>query len=94
MEGVMSRVDTMDLIAERVLSFMQEEGPSDRYPHRTHFIAADGPEHGKIASAAMAEGDPVVLVFPGGNEVLIQPGENGTPAQVLARDSSGQQIAA
>lgn len=90
----MNRVDTMDLIAERVVAFMQEEAPSDRYPNRTHFIAADGPEHGKTAGAALAEGDPVVLVFPDGYEVLIQPGENGTAAQVEARDSSGQQITA
>lgn len=89
----MSHADTFDLITERVLAWMEEEQVSDRYPNRAHFIAADHPEHGKMASDTLAEGDPVVLVFPDGYELLIQPGENGA-VEVEARDSTGEPIAA
>jgi hypothetical protein len=94
MEGVMSHADTLDLITERVIAAMQLEEPMDRYPNRSCFLPADGPDHSSLASAALAEGRPVVLVFPGGEEVVIEPGENGTPIRVQARDASGQPLAA
>ena len=90
----MSHADTLDLITERVIAAMQREEPLDLYPNRSHFIPADGPDHGKLANAALAEGDPVVLVFPNGDEVVIEPGDRGTPASVEVRDSAGHPLAA
>lgn len=90
----MSHAETIDLITERVLAFMQEEERSDRYPNRAHFVAADGPHHGEHTRRAFSEGHPVVLVFPNGDEVVIEPGENGTPARVEVRDSAGQPLVA
>lgn len=89
----MSRTDTFDLIVERVVAWGQDDQVASRYPNRAHFVAADHPDHGEMAGNALAEGDPVVLVFPNGNEVLIQPGENGA-VQVEARDSGGRPVAA
>ncbi len=90
----MSHADTLDLIAGRVIAAMQMEEPTDRYPNRSCFLPADGPDHSRLASAALAEGHPVVLVFPSGDEVVIEPGENGSPARVEVRDSGGRPLAA
>lgn len=90
----MSQADTLDLITERVVAAMQLEEPLDRYPNQSCFIPADAPGHADSASEALAEGHPVVLVFPNGDEVVIEPGENGTPARVAARNASGKPLAA
>jgi hypothetical protein len=94
MEGVMSHSDTLDLITERVIAAMELEEPMDRYPNRSCFVAADAPWHGETANEALAEGHPVVLVFPNGDEVVIEPGDNGTLPRVEVRDSAGQPLAA
>jgi hypothetical protein len=94
MEGVMSHNDTLDLITERVIAAMELEEPMDRYPNRSCFVAADAPWHRETANEALAEGHPVVLVFPNGDEVVIEPGANGTPARVEVRDADGQPFAA
>jgi hypothetical protein len=91
MEGVMSHSETLDLIVERAIAWGQDE-VTDRYPNRVHFIPADAPGHGDSASAALAEGDPIVLVLPSGDEILIQPGENGDPVRIEARDSAGRAL--
>ncbi|HEX2393220.1 MAG TPA: hypothetical protein VHI77_09905 [Solirubrobacterales bacterium] len=90
----MSYETTMDLIQQRVVAWGQDDEVADRYPNRVHFIAADGPEYAERVRRAFAEGHPVVLVFPNGDEVVIEPGENGTPARVEVRDSAGQPLAA
>lgn len=90
----MSYENTMDLIQERVIAWGQDDEVASRYPNRSYFIAADSPEHSERAHRAFAEGHPVVLVFPNGDEVVIEPGENGTPARVEVRDSVGQPLAA
>ena len=89
----MSHVDTLDLITDRVLATLELED-MDRYPNRACFVPADAPGHAESVSRALAEGHPVVLVFPNGNEVVVEPGENGTPARVEARDSDGEPLAA
>jgi hypothetical protein len=94
MEGLMSQADTLDLITDRVIATMQLEEPLDRYPNQSCFIPADAPGHADSAGEALAEGHPVVLVFPNGDEVVIEPGENGTLARVEVRDSDGQPLAA
>ncbi|HVY78138.1 MAG TPA: hypothetical protein VG898_06505 [Solirubrobacterales bacterium] len=84
----------MDLIQERVIAWGQDDEVASRYPNRAYFIAADSPHHAEHSRWAFAEGHPVVLVFPNGDEVVIDPGENGTPARVEVRDSAGQPLAA
>lgn len=89
----MSHADTLDLIVERVTATLELED-MDRYPNRSCFVAADAPWHRETANEALAEGKPVVLVFPDGDEVVIEPGENGTPTRVEVRDSDGRPLAA
>lgn len=85
---------TGQLIVERMIAWGQDEDVAARYPNRTHFIAADDRYHGMKVSRVLTEGDPVALVFPNGDEVVIEPGENGVPARVEVRDSAGQPLAA
>ena len=82
-----------DLVLERAIAWGQDDQMAARYPNRANFVAADHPDHGQMASTALAEGNPVVLIFPDGHEVLIVPGENGA-LRVEARDSTGQRLAA
>jgi hypothetical protein len=89
----MSRTDTFDLIFERVVAWGQDDQVASRYPNGVHFVAADHPDHGEMTGNALAEGAPVILVFPDGNELLIQAGENAA-VQVEARDSGGHPLAA
>lgn len=90
----MSYEQTMDLIQERVIAWGQDDEVAKRYPNRAYFIAADGPYHHEHSRRAFSEGHPVVLVFPNGDEVVIEPGENGTPTRVEVRDADGQPLAA
>ncbi len=94
MAGVMSYAATADLVTQRVIASMELEEPLDRYPNHVHFIAADDPEHSAKAAEAFAERHPVVLVFPGGEEIVIEPGEDGAPARVEARDANSQPLPA
>ncbi len=91
MASVMSNADTLDLIVEKVTEAL-ERGEMDRYPNRACFLPADAPGHSESAGRALAEGKPVVLVFPSGDEIVIEPGENGTPARVEARDANSQPL--
>lgn len=90
----MSRECTMDLIEKRVIAWGQDDEVADRYPNHIHFIAADDQDHSMKVRRAFSEGHPVVLVFPSGDEVVIEPGDNGTPARVEVRDSAGHPLAA
>lgn len=89
-----TRTTTEKLIHERVIAWGQDDVVAARYPNHVHFVAANDPGLGKYASEALGDGDPVVLVFPNGDEVVIEPGENGTPARVEVRDSAGQPLPA
>jgi hypothetical protein len=44
-----------------------------RYPNRTHFIDAQNPHQALMTSRALFSGDPVVVVYPDGREVLFTP---------------------
>lgn len=44
-----------------------------RYPNRAHFISADNPHQGEMATSALFSGDPVVIVYPDGRELLVRP---------------------
>jgi hypothetical protein len=89
----MSRDHTDDLIFEKALAWGQNHELDARYPNHTHFIAADNPQHDQMATEVLREGNPVVLVYPDGRELLIQPESDGG-ARLEARDSSGLPIAA
>jgi hypothetical protein len=89
----MTQKNTRDLIFEKMLAWGQNHELDARYPNRTHFIAADGPQHDRMATEVLREGNPVVLVYPDGRELLIRPESDGGPS-LEARDSSGLPIAA
>lgn len=58
---------------KKVLAGIEDAEVAQRYPDRAHFIAADNPQHGQMATRALFEGDPVVLVYPDGHELLMTP---------------------
>lgn len=58
---------------KKVLAGIEDAEVAQRYPDRAHFIAADNPRHGEMATRALFGGDPVVLVYPDGHELLMTP---------------------
>src|SRR4051794_1659402 len=58
---------------EKVVAGIDDPEVEARYPDRTHFIPADNPRHGEMATRALFSGDPVVLVYPDGRELLLTP---------------------
>ncbi|HSS33789.1 MAG TPA: hypothetical protein VLL27_10955 [Solirubrobacterales bacterium] len=89
-----TKTTTDDLIRERAIAWGQSDEFADRYPNRSFFLAADSPYLDEHTRRAFSEGHPVVLVFPNGDEVVIEPGENGMLPRVEVRDSDGQPLAA
>lgn len=73
MAGVMSHDVNVDPATERVLAGIEDDELAARYPNRAHFISADNPRQGEMATRALFEGDPVVIVYPDGHELLVQP---------------------
>ena len=73
MAKVMSPDANIDPATKRVLAGIEDEGLAARYPNRAHFISADNPHQGEMATRALFEGDPVVIVYPDGHELLVQP---------------------
>ena len=63
----------IDPATERVLAGIENDELAARYPDRAHFISADNPHQGEMATRALFEGDPVVIVYPDGHELLVQP---------------------
>jgi hypothetical protein len=92
MEAVMNPDDKGDAAFQRLLA-LTDSPEFDTYPNRTHFIAAANPRHDKMATRALREGDPVLLVFDEGNELLICPEPSGG-ARLEARDPAKNPIAA
>jgi hypothetical protein len=93
METVMNREAALDLAAQKMLAWGQNPELDDRYPNRTHFIGIEHPEHDEMATKTLLRGDPVVLIYPDGQELLICPEPSGG-ARIETRDSSGTPIAA
>jgi hypothetical protein len=62
-----------DAATQKVLAGIEDPAIDARYPNRTHFIAVDNPRHGQMTTKVLFEGDPVVLVYPDGREVLFTP---------------------
>jgi hypothetical protein len=81
MEGIMSRDAKTDPATERVLASIDDEVLAARYPNRTHFISADNPNQGEMATRALFDGDPVVIVYADGHELLVRPEEVHGPAR-------------
>jgi hypothetical protein len=71
----MSSGPHMDAATARVLATIDDVDLAARYPDRAHFIAADNPDQGEMATRALFSGDPVVIVYPDGHELLIRPEE-------------------
>ena len=65
----------MDAATQKVLATISDADLAARYPERAHFIAADNPDQGKMATRALFSGEPVVIVYPDGRELLIRPEE-------------------
>lgn len=66
----MSRDANIDPATERALATIEDEELAARYPNRAHFISADNSHQGEMANRALFEGDPVVIVYPEGHELL------------------------
>ncbi len=62
-----------DPAVERVIASLGDAELAARYPDRTHFISADNPAQGRMATEALFAGDPVVIVYPDGHELLVHP---------------------
>jgi hypothetical protein len=73
MAYVMSENAKIDPATERVVASIGDEQLAARYPDRAHFISAENPRHGEMATRALFEGDPVVIVYPDGHELLVRP---------------------
>jgi hypothetical protein len=73
MAGFMNPDANIDPATERVLASIEDEELAARYPNRAHFISAGNPHQGEMATRALFEGDPVVIVYPDGHELLVQP---------------------
>jgi hypothetical protein len=73
MAGDMSYDPNIDPATERVLAGIEDEELAARYPNRAHFISADNPHQGEMATRALFDGDPVVIVYPDGHELLVRP---------------------
>ena len=79
--------------ASRRLGALLSSPEFDAYPNRTHFIAADNPHQDEMATEALLEGDPVLLVYSDGRELLISPEPNGG-ARLETRYPMGKPITA
>lgn len=62
-----------DTSVRKVLEGIEDPELAARYPTRTHFIGADHPRSGAMATRALFQGDPVALVYPDGREFLLTP---------------------
>lgn len=65
--------DRLTPAVKKVLAGIEDEELAARYPNRAHFIDASHPRHGDMTTNALLAGDPVVLVYPDGREMLMTP---------------------
>ncbi|HEU4706391.1 MAG TPA: hypothetical protein VFS64_04295 [Solirubrobacterales bacterium] len=89
----MSQGDALDIAVERCIAYLGDPELEARYPNRTCFIGGDNPLYAQMATGALREERPVVIVYPDGQELLIEPEPSGG-ARLEARDTSGTPIAA
>lgn len=62
-----------DPAVERAIASIGDAELAARYPDRTHFISAENPDQGEMATKALFAGDPVAIVYPDGHELLMRP---------------------
>jgi hypothetical protein len=93
MAAIMTGGDTLDIAVERCFAYLGNPELEALYPNRTCFVGGDNPQHAQMATRALLEGHPVVIVYPDGHELLIDPEPTGG-ARLEARDTSGKPIAA
>jgi hypothetical protein len=79
--------------ASRRLEALLTSPEFDTYPNGTHFIGADNPRRDEIANRALLDGEPVLLVYPDGHELLICPEPSGG-ARLETRHPPVQTVAA
>lgn len=84
--------NAVDIAVERSFAYLGNPQLEARYPNHTHFIGADNPQYARMATRALLEGHPVVLMYSDGRELLICPEPSGG-ARLEARDTSGTPIA-
>ena len=92
MAGIMNGGDKGDAAFQRLLALV-DSPEFETYPDQTHFIAAANPRHDKMATRALLEGNPVLLVYDDGRELLIRPEPDGG-ARLEARYPSAKLVAA
>jgi len=63
----------LDPATKRVIASIHDEELAARYPDKAHFISAGDPNQGAMATAALFSGEPVVIVYPDGHELLVRP---------------------
>jgi hypothetical protein len=71
--GMTAENSGIDPAIEKVLAGIEDPELAARYPDRTHFISAGHPRQGEMATRALFSGDPVVVVYPDGHELLVTP---------------------
>jgi hypothetical protein len=69
----MTHQPNIDPAVEKVIASIGDEELAARYPNRAHFISAGNPDQGEMATQALFAGDPVVIVYPDGHELLVRP---------------------
>jgi hypothetical protein len=73
MEGGIMTEQNQDPAVERVIASVGDAELAARYPNRAHFISAGNPDQSEMATRALFAGDPVVIVYPDGHELLVRP---------------------
>ena len=69
----------------KVLAMIDAPELDARYPNRTHFVHAQNPHQALMTSRALFSGDPVVVVYQDGREVLFTPKPIDRFASILLR---------
>lgn len=88
---------------EKIVAGIDDAQLDGRYPNRTHFVDALNPNQALLTSRALFAGDPAVVVYPDGHEILFTPERTSGLAALLIlaaifwiklreRSSSGQLI--
>jgi hypothetical protein len=68
-----SNTPAADASVQKLLDGIGDAELAARYPKRAHLIPADHPRCGTMATRALFAGDPVVLVYADGRELLFTP---------------------
>jgi hypothetical protein len=66
-----------NVAVEKLLAGIEDPQLDARYPNRAHLIAADNPHFGQMTTRALFHGDPVVLIYPDGREIVFTPERAG-----------------